>query len=153
MATEFDSTNLKLFYKYSFVNTGKSQAGIGAGLSLFDYRFGFDGVARLGNGTTAFTRVDESILAPIPSALMFINHAITPKLIFRTTAGYFDLEIDDIEGSLLETRLTLDYFIAKWFAVGLGVEGSTIDFKDRGKNPLTVEVENRGLIFYLAGTF
>jgi hypothetical protein len=153
VATSFDSTNVKLFYKYSFVNTGKTQAGIGAGLSLFDYTFRFDGEATQGSGMFQITRVDESILAPIPSFLMFINHAFTPKLILRMHAGYFDLDIDDIEGSLLETRITLDYFIIKWFALGFGAEGSTIDFKDRSEDPLTIEVQNRSWIFYVAGAF
>ena len=153
VATEFDSRNFKVFYKYSFVNTGRSQAGIGAGLSFFDYKFGFEGVASVNDETAEFTRVDESIVAPIPSFLMFIHHAIKPKLIFRMTAGFFDLDVDDFKGRLIETRFTLDYFITKRFAVGGGAEGSTIDFKDSGEDPLTIEVSTRGLIFYVAGVF
>lgn len=153
VATKFDSTNAKIFYKYSFVNTGKSQAGIGAGLSFFDYAITFDGVARLGNGMTEFRRVDEKFLAPIPSFLMFIHQAFTPRLVLRATAGFFSLDFSDIEGSLIETRFTLDYFITKHFGIGGGAEASRIEYKDHGEDPLSVDVDTRGLIFYVAGAF
>jgi hypothetical protein len=157
IATEFDSTALKVFYKYSFINNGKTQAGVGLGLSVWDYGLDLEGQALVDDGTGGqveeFRRVSESIVAPIPSFLLFIHHAFTPKLIFRTTAGFFDLDVGDIEGGLLETRLTLDYFFNKTIGLGGGFEGSDIDFTDTGGDPLFINVNQHSVILYLGFAF
>ncbi len=153
VATSLDSRNLKVIYEHSFVNTGRTQAGIGAGLSFFGYKFSLDGIARVNDGENELTRVDEDIIAPIPSYVMFLHHAITPKLIFRTTGGYFNLRVDDYDGRLFETRFTLDYFITRQFALGGGVEGSDLEFRIHGDDPLTVQADTQSLIFYVARVF
>lgn len=157
VATRFDASALKVFYKYSFVNTGRTQAGIGAGLSVFDYSLELNGVALVDDGqggqVEELARVSEDVLAPIPSFLLFIHHAFYPKLVFRATAGFFDISVDDFEGGLIETRLTIDYFFNKTIALGAGLEGSDIDFRDRGDDPLSIIVKETSAIFYLGLAF
>jgi len=158
IATQFDSQSLKVFYKYSFVNNGKTQAGIGAGLSLFDYVFEFEGMALVDDGSgdppvQEFARASEDILAPIPSFLIFIHHAFNPRFIFRITAGFFDIDIGDFSGRLIETRATLEYFVTKRISLGGGVEGSDIEFRDSGDDPWNVAVNTSSVIYYVGLAF
>lgn len=156
--TAFKTDSVKLFYRYSFVNDGRTQAGIGAGLSVFDYRIELEGDAMVddGSGNPVFVsdeRVDESILAPVPSFLLFIDHAIKPPLVLRVQASFLDLDIGDIDGRLIETRFTLNYFFTRHFSLGLGIEGSDIDYRDRGGDPLLISVRESSLIAYVATAF
>ena len=154
--TEFDSHSTKIFYKYAFQNTGRLRAGIGAGLSIFDYRMDFSGDGEVddGSGSISFesTIVSEDILAPIPSLMLFIEFGLTKRIILRTHAGFFRVDIGDIEGRLIETRFTLDYFFTQHIGIGLGLEGSDIDFKDQGER-LFVNVSQSNFVFYLGAVF
>ncbi len=154
--TEFDADSTKIFYKYAFQNTGRLRAGIGAGLSVFDYRMDFSGDGEVddGSGSISFksTTVSETILAPIPSLMLFIDFALTKRMILRTHAGFFRVDVGDIEGRLIETRFTLDYFFTQHIGIGLGFEGSDIDFKDQ-EEKLFVNVSQSNIVFYLGAVF
>ena len=155
--TAFQSDSAKIFYKYAFQNTGRLRAGIGAGLSVFDYKLEFtgDGEVDDGSGSIVFksTAVSEHLLAPIPSMMLFVDYALTQRLILRTHAGFFRLDLDDIEGRLIETRLTLDYFFAKHFGVGLGLEGSDISYRERDDKPIFVDVSQSSIVLYVGVAF
>jgi hypothetical protein len=156
--TAFDTSSAKIFYKYSFINNGKTQAGIGAGLSIFDYKLSLEGTGFVDDGSGGgpqqeFVRVSEDILAPVPSFNLFIHHAFMPKLIFRATAAFFDINAGDIDGGLIETRGTIDWFFNRRIGIGGGLERTDIDFADEGDDPLLVQVKTNSWIFYLSSTF
>jgi len=156
--SKFDTDSAKVFYKYSFINNGKTQAGIGVGLSVFDYRLEFEGTAVVNpaptrGGMLETHHVSENVLAPIPSLLLFIHHAFKPNLVFRATAGFFDLDVSDFDGRLVETRGTIDWFFTRHIGIGGGVEGSDINFADNGTDPLLLQIQGSSWIFYLSGAF
>ena len=154
--TEFDAHGTKIFYKYAFQNTGRLRAGIGAGLSIFDYHVDFSGDGEIDNGSGSIsfesTTVSENILAPIPSLMLFIDFGLTKRMILRAHAGFFRVAIDDIDGRLIETRFTLDYFFTQHIGIGLGLEGSDIDFKDQ-EEKLFVSVSQSNVVLYLGAVF
>ena len=85
--------------------------------------------------------------------MLFVDYALTQRLILRTHAGFFRLDLDDIEGRLIETRLTLDYFFTKHLGVGLGLEGSDISYRERDDEPLFVDVSQSSVVLYVGAVF
>jgi len=153
----FDMSLTKGSYKYSFQNNGTLDAGLIFGLSVFDFGFEMAGSVEVtdpnGMTTTGFEREEKSVLAPVPSAGMFVDYAITPKFVTRARAEFFNLESGDFEGRFIEVRWTFDYLFTNVFGVGGGYSSTDMSFSDLGEDPLKVEYRYSGLLFYLSFVF
>jgi hypothetical protein len=154
--TEFDSDTFALVYRYSFINNGKTEAGISAGLSTFNYGIEAEGEALIGDPnspTTDVASADESLLAPVPNFGMYINHAFTPKWVLRLGAGFLNLEVDDFDGRFTWTRGTVDWYFIKHFGVGGGFASSNLKFTSSGDDPWSVDYRYSGFLLYFTGVF
>jgi hypothetical protein len=156
--TRFDSDSYGLTYAYSFINNGKTEAGISAGLSTFKYAIELEGDAVIGdpNATDPETRVEtaaESLLAPVPNIGMYINHAFTPNWVLRLGAGFLDLEVSDYEGRYAWTRATVDWYFVRNVGLGAGLASSNLKFTDSGDDPWSVDYHYSGFLLYVSGVF
>lgn len=153
----FDMSLTKGSYKFSFQNNGTLDAGLIFGLSVFNFGFEMAGTAEVtdpnGVTTTSAEREETSVVAPVPSAGMFVDYAITPKFVTRARAEFFSLESGDFEGQFIEVRWTFDYLFTNVFGVGGGFSSTDMSFSDLGENPLKVEYRYSGLLFYLSFVF
>ena len=153
----FDMSLTKGSYKFSFQNNGTLDAGVIFGLSVFNFGFEMAGTAEVtdpnGMTTVSGTRQEESVIAPVPSAGMFVSYAITPKFVTQARAEFFSLESGDFEGRFIEVRWTFDYLFTDVFGVGGGYSSTDMSFSDLGEDPLKVEYRYSGLLFYLSFVF
>jgi len=157
--TEFASTLFQLTYRYSFINNGKVEAGIGGGLSTYRYDVGFEGVGTVIKNDGEEERLERAaaradFIAPIPTIAFFIRYAITPRLIFRTSFNYLDVSIDKYSGNILDTRITFDYFFSRHVGIGGGMSATSLEVSsDDEVNPWKVEYGYSGFVIYLGLVF
>lgn len=153
--SEFDVRVFKAAYRHSLVNNGKTEAGFSAGLSTYWFDLLLDGEATIEEGrqTVEQVRTETDILAPVPIVGMFIHHAITPKWILRMRAQFFDLDVGDLAGRLVDTEITFDYFFSRHFGIGLGGNTTDIRYENMGDKPYSVDYRQSGLVWYASAVF
>jgi hypothetical protein len=153
----FDMTLTKGAYKFSFQNNGTLDAGLIFGLSVFDFGFEMAGDVAItdpnGMTTTSGAREETNVLAPIPSAGMFVDYAITPRFATRARAEFFSLSAGELEGRFIEVRWTFDYLFTDVFGVGGGYSSTDLSYSDLDSDPLKIDYRYSGLIFYLSFVF
>ena len=153
----FDSQLFKLLYKYTMSNNGKFEGGITAGLSTYVYDYRFFGEAEVDDGSGGITiedvETEDDVLAPIPTVGMYLNFAITRKLIFGVAADFLDLEVGDYDGRLVDSRVTFDYFFHRNVGIGGGFSTTDVNFRTTADDPFFANYRYGGLQVYLSGVF
>jgi len=148
--TKFTTSVLKLAYRHGFVNNGRAEAGFVAGLTTYKMAIGLKGEGQIienGVPTVAtFDRSEQEVLAPVPSAGMFMNYAILPNLIMRVRADFFDLDVSDYSGRIVDTSVFFNYFVTRHIGLGLGSNTTDIDVRNDGENPWRVEYKQSGFV-------
>jgi len=157
LRSEFDTELYQLTYKYSFVNDGRTEAGIQAGLSTWSLSASLEGEATvddgMGNLTTEFARAGEDVIVPIPSVGLFVRHAFGERAVFNASARFLRATIGDVEGRVVDTSVGLDYFFTRHFGVGLGVNGTDLRYDDSGENPVLFEYRQSGAFVHVGMVF
>jgi hypothetical protein len=153
--SQFDIQLFRVSYRHSFVNNGKTEAGFAAGLSTYWFDLMLDGEATINEArqTAERVRAETDILAPVPTVGMFIHHAFTPKWILRMRAQFFDLDVGDFTGRLIDAEATMDYYFTRHFGIGLGLNTTDIRYEDNGDDPYSIDYRQGGLVWYLSGVF
>lgn len=157
--TRFGSDLFQLTYRYSFINDGKIEAGVGGGLSTYRYEVGLEGAGTVVKNEGEQEKLEAAaagadIIAPIPTAAFFIHYAITPRLIFRTAFNYLDVDIDKYSGKVVDSRLTFDYFFSRHVGIGGGLSATDLEVSsDDAERPWKVEYDYSGFVFYLGLAF
>lgn len=154
MRTQFDNQMFRVDYKYSFINDGKVDAGVLAGLATFKFDLALEGEGRIGdpnNPSIGFVKEDTKVLAPVPVVGLFINYAVTKKVIFRADAAFINLDIGDIEGKVNDAKATIEYYFIKNFGIGGGFSNTDIRYEQVKDNGSSISVEYRysGLLGYV----
>jgi hypothetical protein len=157
--TRLASLLFQLTYRYSFINNGRVEAGIGGGLSTYRYDVEFEGEGTVIKNDGEQEELSSAgagadFIAPIPTIAFFIHYAITPRLIFRTSFNYLDVGIDKYAGQILDSRLVFDYFFSKNVGIGGGMSATDLEVSsDDDVNPWKVEYSYSGFVLYLSLAF
>jgi hypothetical protein len=152
--TLFDTGLFKLAYDYSFVNRGKIDAGITAGLSTFRIDLGLNGTGNITGPegpVSGEIAEGEKLLAPVPMLGFHFDYAIRPRLFLRTSAEWFDLGTEAWNAGLREFKLTIDYFVSKHFGFGVGYDVVRMRYADKSDPRFEIHFEYNGALFY--GTY
>jgi len=156
--TDFDVNLFALTYRYTFVNTGRTEAGFAAGLSLYDFSAGVAGSAVIDDGMGG-TIIEEGasartdLLAPIPTFGMFIIHAFTPKLVLQLNAGAFDVDVGDVSARVIDTGFSLDYFFSRHWGIGIGSNYTQISYSDDSTPRVAIDYSQDVLRGYVSFVF
>jgi len=123
----FDVTLGRLTYGFSVMKDEKKEILLKAGLHIADLGTGFqltgvvcvDGAVLPNCPNRSTPRIEsESVTAPLPHFGAAFNYAFTPTLGMRFQVLGFALEINDIDGSLIE--IDADLIWQPWEHFGLG---------------------------------
>jgi len=157
LTTDFKSTQVNLIYKYSFINNGVVEAGVAAGLSMFDYDIFVEGEATVDDGmggvTTQILSTEQDILAPVPTIGIFLAYAIRPNLVFHAGGSVFDLEVSDYDGRLLEINWALEWYFSRHAGLGIGFTDTEMDVEKTAGDPFRVDYRYGGFTYYLSLVF
>lgn len=137
--TSFDIDLTIANVTWDFVSTDRTRAGIGLGVHTAAMDFDITARATIETDGGTFQEVVEpggrSVLAPLPNLALTASHAFSDELRLIGYAGVFSLSVDKYDGSLVSTRVALEWF--PWDNVGIGGAVQYIDTQ------LEIEQTNR----------
>ena len=76
----------------------------------------------------------DDLNAPLPVIGLRGNYQFTPRLMLRSSAELFAIEFDNVDGSLVDFYIGLDYHFHDNFAVGLGYNNVSLDVDADGSD-------------------
>jgi hypothetical protein len=154
--SELDLALFRFFYTYSFYRSDKVELSLSPGIYLADFDAKIKGTLTIEPGDSpASSRsrtVKESELAPLPTLGFAVDYKILPRLTATLKADYFYVEINDIEGSLAELFIGLEYRVLKHLGVGTSFNRMwfDIDWKSGKSNGWEVDGTWNGVMGYAA---
>jgi hypothetical protein len=154
--SDLDLALFRFFYTYSFYRSEKAELSLSPGIYLADFDAKIKGTLTIAPGdlpTASRSRtVKESELAPLPTVGFAVDYKIFPRLTATLKADYFYIEINDIEGSLAELFIGLEYRVLKHLGVGTSFNRMwfDIDWKSGKSNGWEVDGTWNGVMAYAA---
>jgi len=156
-ASDFDVDFYGLEYRYSLINNNRVDAGFAAGINTFDLFGALEGEAHTIGDTPSepiieYQREEASFIAPVPGLGIFLDYALTKKLIISSGFQLFDLSIGDYDGRFIDSRVTLDWFFSRHFAVGGGLAATDIQVVYTGDDPYRIDYSYSGVLIHVRGS-
>ena len=84
---------------------------------------------------------------------MFVTYAIKPKLILLLKTDFLRLEVGDLEGNVLDTRVLIEWYFSRHFGLGVGSNATEIEIRDVGDDPFSVDYRQSGFLGYVTLAF
>jgi hypothetical protein len=134
----FDIDLFRLTYGYSLIRNDEAELQLQAGVHIADLQaeLGLAGAISI-NGevfTESVTQEGGEVTAPLPHLGGNFAFAFTEKLAVYLHVIGFALELDDIEGSIVEAGGTLQYNFTEAFGVGGGLRYFNVDVEARDED-------------------
>jgi len=118
--TSFDLNIYKLTYAYSFMQRDSGYLGVSLGIHIGDSKIGLDQQS-LGQFEVS------SITAPLPVIGLIGEYELTDRLTLGASGELFAFEFDNVDGSLVDLYVGIDYQIIDHIALGLGFNSVHFD--------------------------
>jgi hypothetical protein len=154
--SSYDQKLFKLNYRLSLSRTEKSEGGIAAGISAFDYDFALVGeIDTDGDGIPdGFADERADFIAPLPTVGFFFRHAFRPNLLFDVGAQTLDIEISDYEGRVLEFGGRVAWYFTRHVGLEVGIGSTDVRIKNNGAGTkFAVEYEFSVVSIGITGVF
>jgi hypothetical protein len=117
-----------LEYRYAFVNNGRAEAGLSAGLGVIDTDLTLFGEVTVGPFTEiAKERVNATI--PLPVGGFYVDFTLTKRLFLSVDALIFSANYDKYSGNVDDSRIALRWYPTKVFGFGAAWNRTRIDIK------------------------
>ena len=143
LSTKFGTSMFKLKWKYNVAEGDRLAAGFGLGLSTFAIDLGLTGAIEVddgGGGQILRTAQEGSdFIAPVPLVGIWIDYAIMPRLLVRTSVEAVSFSVSGNSGRVLDAAFFLEYYFTRLFGLGFGFTSTNIEYgKDEGDQFLRV---------------
>ena len=125
LATDLDLEIYKLAYGYDFLQGENHLLSGTIGLYVADL-----GITLTNLDSQEFETGD--VTAPLPVFGLRGAYAASSRWVFYASAEYFVASIDNIDGSILDSAVGVDYWFSDGFALGLGYNYVQLDADARG---------------------
>jgi long-subunit fatty acid transport protein len=147
VASEFDTTFAELSLRFSFIMTEKFDVSA----SLGAYYLSLDASIE---EQTGGNREAEEAEAPLPVVGASFKYKVIPSLTLSVGGKYFGIEIDDIDGSLVNYGAGIQWDPIKFLGIGLAYEYFELDAESENSDFLgDFNMEYKGPRAYLALRF
>jgi hypothetical protein len=163
--SQFDSEVYRLAYGYSFVNDGKKEFGLLAGLHVTRFNVEISGTGSIvaldpGSGDEvevegeARRTYDTGFTVPLPVIGIHGSYSITPDLYLRGWGQFFSLKYEDYDGRLLNAAGLLEYNLTEHIGLGIGYVyyGYDLDVDGSSLNG-SFSYDFRGPTVFISGYF
>jgi hypothetical protein len=142
--TDFDTTILKLAYRYNFVTDYRTVIGASAGI----HGMAID--AKLSAPGVSLSEEFEAI-APLPVLGLHGEYALSKRWKMLASVEMLQIDIGTARGFLSDQRLSIEHNAFENFGWGFGYNGFNTDLKIEGDGPLTAEFDYdfQGLMLYI----
>ena len=165
IATSFDTSVFRLTYGFSLKRTDRMDLQVKGGLHSASIKAGLGLSGNVCNPTTVpttppgcpaatTTAESEEVTAPLPHFGLSYAYAISPTVAMNLEVIGFAIEIDSIDGSILELDADLVWKPFKNFGGGIGVRYFNTNIKSKGSNLNgEFDFEYFGPVAYILATF
>jgi hypothetical protein len=165
IATEYDTDIIRLTYAYSAFRSERSDLQLKAGLHVARLTANLNLAGAICTPNTVPTEPpgcpvagtsneSEDVSAPLPHLGASWGYAMTPNTAFRVTGVGFAIELDNIDGSLIEIDADIAWQPWRNFGFGLGYRYFKGDVDSTGtKLNGSFEFEYHGPQVYIQTTF
>jgi hypothetical protein len=94
--------------------------------------------------------VKENLFAPLPTIGLGVEYKIFPRLLANLRIDFFYVDIGDVEGTLAELFVGLEYRVFKHFGVGVAYDRMMLDIEYKSGKPKgwELDVSWNGGFFY-----
>lgn len=130
---KFDLTITKLAYTYSFFQRDNTYVGVTAGLYVADSKISLS-EPNLGQAES------RGLTAPLPVFGLRGEYDFADRWRFSASGEFFAVEFDNVDGSLVDIYLGIDYRFTEHVAIGLGYNAVNIDV-DATKNDFSSKLD------------
>ena len=140
---DFDIRIYRLAYTYSIMQRDNGYLGVTFGAHTADSKIG------LAEQDLGQSEISE-ITAPLPVLGLKGEYEFSDRLTLSATGEFFAVEFDNVDGSLIDLYLGIDYQVIEHVAVGLGFNSVRIDV-DATKNDFSGSLDWRyqgALLFF-----
>lgn len=117
-----------LEYRYAFVNNGRAEAGLSAGLGIIDTDLTLFGEVT-GGPFTEIAKVQVSQTIPLPVVGVYTDFTLTRGLFLSVDALILNANYDKYSGSIDDSRIALRWYPTKVFGFGAAWNRTRIDVK------------------------
>jgi hypothetical protein len=149
VSSELDLGFYTIDYMYSFYQGEKWEISGGLGAYWIDLEFSAAGYVIVNNQPVLDDYVSTDFNGPLPFIGLAFEYYITPKWLAIVKGGYFGLSVGDIDGTLANLGVKLEYQFTQRFGLGLGYDGFRIDVDiDDGTLHSNIEYKYHGVQLY-----
>jgi hypothetical protein len=120
VSTNFDLRINKLAYTYSVMQRDHGYLGVSIGIHIADSKIG---LSEEDLGQTE----NRSVTAPLPVFGLKGEYEFTDRLTLNASGELLVVEINNVEGSLVDLYLDINYQIMEHVAIGLGFNSVDLD--------------------------
>ena len=114
-------------YMYSFYQGEKWEISGGLGAYWVNFEFSAKAYVLVDDEPVVDAAQSSDFNGPLPFVGLSFEYWITPKWLAVASGGYFQLSVNDIDGSLINLGAKLEYQFTKTFGLGLGYDYFRID--------------------------
>lgn len=120
LSTDNDITIYKMAYTYSFMQWDKGYLGAIGGFYVLS-----SDISLVDIDTGQFE--SDGLTAPLPVIGLRGEYQLAARLSLRSSGELFAIEFDNVDGSLFDFYVGLDYEVSDKFSVGLGYNNVSLD--------------------------
>jgi hypothetical protein len=113
LRTESKTTFVIANYQYSFIKNDRMEVAGLLGLYTAQFKFSF-------GATTPLVDIDKDLTAPLPVIGASIDYYLNPRWTISGYAQGFKLEVDNVDGRVVNAGISTDYMLTRHFGLGLG---------------------------------
>ena len=124
-------------YRYAFVNNGRAEAGLAAGLGVMDLDVTLFGSIGTGEGLqlTASESLGTTIVLPVVG--VYTDFTLTRRLLLSVEGLLFSFALSGNEGNVSDSRVALRWYPSKIFGFGVALNRTRIDVDlERGNDTI-----------------
>jgi len=132
LTTDYNTSIGRLTYGFSLIANERSDLQIKAGLHIADLEVGVQLAGAICNQDTVpavppgcpvaqSSSASENVTAPLPHFGLSYSYIMTPTLAFNLAVIGFAIELDSIDGSIIEIDADLGWQPTEHFGVGAGI--------------------------------
>jgi hypothetical protein len=156
--SKYSLNYLKAAYRFAFLRDDRAEVGLSAGLATMRLAMEISGEGTVvENGVpqgVAFVREAEDVLAPVPVVGLYGSFVIRDGLFFRPSAEFFSFSASGMQGSLVDARMTVDWFFTERWGVGLGFARTRVEYEDEESDPrVKADAAYQGGVLYFSYAF
>ena len=151
LSVKFDTDIYKLNYVYSAYRTNKIDLSLRVGLHITGLTTGITGKADTDKGEVYLGEQSTvQLTAPLPVIGIGLKYEIIPRLYVNYTVDYFFLSFEDVQGSLVDSLLSVEYQYNRYFGAGLGFNATNSHLKTTVED-VNYELQNEvsGFLAYI----